>query len=109
MKYFCDNCHNLLYVNTSNNILTFNCMMCYSVYSSENDDSLRYEETQSGNLVIFKTILNNARKDPVNLKAHVTCPKCKYHTAKRVRLGAEMRLINICEDDKCGFQWLEMY
>lgn len=107
MKYFCDFCHNLLDINTTNDNLTFKCKTCYAIYSSENDDSLRYEETQSGNLIIFKTILNNARKDPVNLKAHVTCPKCKYHTAKRVRLGTEMRLINICEE--CSFQWIEMH
>jgi len=106
MKYFCDNCHNLLDINTTNDELTFKCLTCYAVYKSEDDDSLRYEETQGGNLIIFQTILNKAMKDPVNLKAHVTCPKCKYHTAKRVRLGTELRLINICEE--CGFQWIEM-
>jgi DNA-directed RNA polymerase subunit M/transcription elongation factor TFIIS len=106
MKHFCDNCHNLLDISTANDELIFKCLTCYSEYKSEPDDSLRYEETQGGNLVIFQTILNKARYDPVNLKAHVTCPKCKFHTAKRVRLGVELRLINICED--CGFQWIEM-
>lgn len=106
MKHFCDNCHNLLDINTTNDELTFKCLTCYVVYKSEDDDSLRYEETQGGNLIIFQTILNKAMKDPVNLKAHVACPKCKYHTAKRVRLGTELRLINICEE--CGFQWIEM-
>jgi DNA-directed RNA polymerase subunit M/transcription elongation factor TFIIS len=107
MKYFCDNCNNLLDINTSNDNLTFKCLTCLTTYKSEDDDSLRYEETHGGNLIIFQTILNKAMNDPVNLKAHVTCPKCKYHTAKRVRLGTELRLINICED--CGFQWIEMH
>jgi DNA-directed RNA polymerase subunit M/transcription elongation factor TFIIS len=106
MKHFCDNCNNLLEVNTSNDELTFKCRTCYATYKSEPDDSLRYEETQSGNLFLFQTILNNAMNDPVNIKAHVTCPKCKHNIAKRVRLGTELRLINICE--KCGFQWIEM-
>ena len=106
MKYFCDNCHNLMDINTTYDELTFKCLTCYAVYKSEDDDSLRYEETQGGNLIIFQTILNKAMKDPVNLKAHVTCPKCKYHMAKRVRLGTELRLINICEE--CGFQWIAM-
>ena len=106
MKYFCDNCNNLLEVNTVNNELTFNCMSCFTTYKSEDDDSLRYEETSGGNLVIFQTILNKAVKDPVTLREFVNCPKCKHNKAKRVRLGNELRLINICEN--CNFQWIEM-
>ena len=106
MKNFCDNCHNLLDVNTKNDILTFKCLTCYAVYKSEDDDSLRYKETQGGNLVIFQTILNKAKNDPLNLKTYTACPKCKNNISKVVRLGNEMRLINICEE--CGFQWIEM-
>jgi DNA-directed RNA polymerase subunit M/transcription elongation factor TFIIS len=104
MKYFCDNCKNLLDVSTTNDELTFKCMTCYTSYKSEPDDSLRYEETQGGNLILFQTILNEAVNDPVNLKEHVTCPKCKHGIAKSVRLGKELRLINICE--KCKVQWI---
>ena len=106
MKYFCDNCNNLLDINTTNDELTFKCLTCFASYKSEADDSLRYEETKGGNLVIFQTILNKAMNDPVNLKAYVTCHKCKHNIAKSVRLGDELRLINICES--CGFQWIEM-
>jgi len=104
MKYFCDNCCNLLDVNTANDTLVYKCHTCFSVYKSSDDDSLRYEETQGGNLIIFQTILSNAKNDPVNIKEHVDCPKCKNDVAKRVRLGKELRLINIC--DKCSFQWI---
>jgi DNA-directed RNA polymerase subunit M/transcription elongation factor TFIIS len=106
MKYFCDNCFNLLEVNTANELLTFKCLSCFTTYNSEPDDSLRYEESNTGSLIIFNKILSKAARDPVNLKAKVTCPKCKHNIAKRVRLGEEMRLINICE--KCSFQWIEM-
>ena len=104
MKYFCDNCCNLLGVNTANDELVFKCQTCFAVYKSSADDSLRYEETKDGNLIIFQTILTNAKNDPVNIKEYVNCPKCKNDIAKRVRLGNELRLINVCE--KCGFQWI---
>ena len=104
MKHFCDNCNNLLDISTANDELTFKCMTCYTTYKSKNDDSLRYEETQCGNLVIFQTILNEAVNDIANLKEYVQCPKCKHNIAKSVRLGNELRLIHICM--KCKFQWI---
>lgn len=104
MKYFCDNCNNLLDINTNNDELTFKCMTCYTVYKSEADDSMRYEETTGGNLIIFQTILNEAVNDPASLKERITCPKCKNCMAKTARLGSELRLIYICE--KCKFQWI---
>ena len=105
-KYFCDNCKNLLTSDTSNDELTFQCRTCFASYKSEPDDSLRYEETDSGNLIIFQTILNQAKDDPTGLKTKIDCPKCKHDLAKPVRLGDELRLIYVCE--KCGFQWIDM-
>jgi DNA-directed RNA polymerase subunit M/transcription elongation factor TFIIS len=105
-KHFCDNCHNLLETNTANDQLTFQCRTCLAVYKSEPDDSLRYEETNSGNIIIFQTILNKAKDDPVNSKTYIDCPKCKNNMAKPVRLGEELRLIYVCED--CGFQWIDV-
>ena len=104
MKYFCDRCKNLLDVLTANDKLIYKCQTCYTVYNSEDDDSLRYEETQGGDLDLFRTILANAKDDPVNLKARITCPKCKHHIAKCVRLGKELKLINVCEE--CDFRWM---
>jgi DNA-directed RNA polymerase subunit M/transcription elongation factor TFIIS len=106
MNQFCKTCNNLLQAYTDSDELVFKCMSCYNIYKSDPDDSLRYEETKCGNLVIFQTILNKAVKDNVNLRAYIPCPKCKYNKAKQVRLGNELRLINICE--KCKFQWIAM-
>jgi DNA-directed RNA polymerase subunit M/transcription elongation factor TFIIS len=106
MKHFCDICENLIEADVKNNTLKFVCMTCHTIYKAEPDDSLRYEETRGGNLVIFETILHKARQDPVGLKIHKQCPKCKHHLAKPVRLGDELRLINICES--CSFQWIDM-
>jgi DNA-directed RNA polymerase subunit M/transcription elongation factor TFIIS len=104
MKYFCDNCNNLLDVSTSNDELLFTCKTCYASYKSEPDDSLRYEETKTGALTIYQTILANAVEDPATIRAFMNCPKCKHNTAKQVRLGDELRLINICE--KCHMQYI---
>ena len=105
MKHFCDNCHNLLTPNTSSGTLVFKCLNCMSSYNSDADDTLRYSESKDGNLVIFQTIINKAKDGPATLKTRIKCPKCSNHIAKQVRLGNELRLINICE--KCGFQWIE--
>ena len=102
MKYFCTNCNNLLVVNTTNDKLSFKCINCHFITSADADDSLRYEEIKNGNLVIYKTLLNCAKKDPLNIKEKKTCPKCKHHISKNVRIGLELRLISVCE--KCGFQ-----
>ena len=104
MQQFCDICNNLLDISTTNDTLTFKCMSCFTTYKSEPDDSLRYEETKGGNLKIFQTILEEAVNDGNNLKKYVSCPMCKHHLSKSVRLGNELRLIHICE--KCKFQWV---
>ena len=106
MPQFCESCRNLLQPDTSNDVLTFRCMSCFDIYKSDPDDTLRYEETQGGGFGIFQTILNKAVKDHATIREFVPCPKCKAKKAKRVRLGDEMRLINICES--CNFQWIEM-
>lgn len=104
MKNFCDNCQNLLYIDTKNNELKFNCRTCLASYKSEDDDTLRYEETKNSNLIMFHTILNEAINDDATLKEFINCPKCKHNIAKSVRLGTELRLIHICI--KCSFQWV---
>ena len=103
---FCDKCKNLLNVNTTNGVLTFKCMTCFSIYDSTDDDTLRYEETKGSNIVLFQTILNNSVNDDTVLKSFSKCPKCKHNISKDVRLGNELRLIHNCE--KCKFQWIDV-
>ena len=55
MKIFCDMCHNILTTNT-NEKLTFKCNICFTVYKSEPDDTLIYEETPTSNILIYQTI-----------------------------------------------------
>ena len=104
MRNFCDTCNNLLQTDIMNDELVFKCMSCFSVYKSEPDDTLRYEESTNVNLSIFQTILNKSDRDAVCMRAFIECPKCKYNKAKCVRVGSDMKLIYICE--KCRFQWI---
>jgi DNA-directed RNA polymerase subunit M/transcription elongation factor TFIIS len=96
----------MLTTSTQNDNLTFKCGNCFTVYNSEPDDTLIYEESPSSNILIYQTILAEAVNDPVNIKEKINCPKCKHYIAKSVRLGNEMRIIYICE--KCNFQWIEV-
>lgn len=105
-KLFCDKCHNILVSSTANDQLTFKCQTCFTVYKGDDDDTLRFEETKGGNIGIFRKILDTAADDPVNLKAYVDCPKCKHNIAKRVRLGKEMKLLNVCI--KCKTLWMNV-
>lgn len=104
MVIFCKYCKNLLLVNTIDNVLKFECNSCHSKYDSSAEDSLRYEDTKGGNIMIFNKILQNAGKDPANPKVYKKCSRCQYEIAKQVRLGDEMKLINTCIN--CNYQWI---
>ena len=106
MTHFCENCRNLLDIIIVNDNLSLKCMTCTTLYNAEADDSLRYEETKGGNLMIFQTILNEAVNDAANLREYVTCHKCNHNKAKTVRLGSELRQIHICE--KCKARWIKI-
>jgi hypothetical protein len=69
------------------------------------DDTLRYEESKSSDVVTFGTLLKKAPYDPMNLKVFKKCSKCPSKIASQVRIGENMKLNNICV--KCKFQWLE--
>lgn len=102
---FCQECLNLLSVITTSDELFLKCIKCQKITLTGPKDSLRYEDIKGTNLVIYKTILQNAGKDPVNPKVKKDCKKCKNDIVKQVRLGSDMRLINICTN--CNEQWLE--
>ena len=104
MVIFCKYCNNLLSVNTIDDTLKFECNSCHTKYDATDEDSLRYEDTRGGNIMIFNKILQTASKDPINPKVYKKCPKCRYELAKQVRLGDEMKLINTCL--KCNHQWI---
>lgn len=105
MPLFCQICDNLLNVVTTSDEFYYKCINCQQAYKPNNNDSLRYEDIKGTNLIIYKTILQNAGQDPVNPKVYKDCKKCKNTIAKQVRLGDDLRLINICTN--CNNQWLE--
>jgi DNA-directed RNA polymerase subunit M/transcription elongation factor TFIIS len=101
----CKICNNLLAVITTAHEFYFKCEGCQQPYKPTDVDSLRYEEQEGTNLLMYKTILQHAGQDPVNPKVYKDCKKCENNIVKRVLLGDDMRLINVCT--KCQHQWLE--
>ena len=102
---FCKICDNMLSAITTADKFYFKCVRCQVTYEPEPNDTLRYEDIKGTNLLVYKTILKNAGRDPVNPKVRKTCTGCGNKIAKQVRLGDDMRLINVCT--KCGKQWIE--
>jgi DNA-directed RNA polymerase subunit M/transcription elongation factor TFIIS len=108
MSIFCNICNNLLTVITTNDDLYFKCTSCNKKFDYEPVDTLRYEEVIGTSLLMYKTILQHAGKDPVNPKVRKACinQKCDSTIVKQVRHEGDMRLINICID--CNEQWLNV-
>lgn len=101
---FCQLCNNLLTVITTADEFYFKCGNCQKTYTPNEEDTLRYEDSNNTNLVIYKTILRNAARDPVNPIVKQKCIKCTGELLKQVRIGDDLRLINICM--QCNEQWL---
>ena len=94
MSLFCKDCSNLLSITTTVDEFYFKCIKCQKIYTPDNNDSLRYEDVKGTNLLIYKTILQNAGKDPVNPKVKKECrnyKNCKNDILKQVRLGGKQR------------------
>ncbi len=104
MPLFCSICQNLLTVSTTADSFLFKCNKCERTEQPSDTDSLRYEDVSGINFTIYGAILRNAGKDPVNPKVAKKCT-CGNLTARQVRLGSEMKLINTCI--KCNEQWID--
>ena len=104
MPLFCSTCLNLMEIVTSSDSFVFRCNKCEKTEIPNDKDSLRYEMNTGTNLVVYKSILSKAGKDPVNPKVKKICD-CGYDKARQVRLGSEMKLINTCIE--CNRQWLD--
>lgn len=102
---FCSACDNLLTNIATPDSFYFRCNKCQKNYQPSANDTLRYEEIKGSDLQIFRAVLLNANEDPVNPKVYKTCKKCKHKIAKQVRLGQDMKLVNICI--KCKHSWFE--
>ena len=105
MPLFCSICNNLLSTITTADSFNFKCLNCHEIYKPTDEDTMIYEDTKGTDLVIYKTILQTAGRDPVNPKVYKDCEKCKKNIVRQVRLGENMRLINTCVN--CEYQWVE--
>jgi DNA-directed RNA polymerase subunit M/transcription elongation factor TFIIS len=101
---FCNICNNLLSVITTADTFYFKCNKCQENYTPSDKDTERHVETSNTELTMYKTILLNAGQDPVNPKANRKCV-CGNNIVKQVRIGSDMKVINICT--KCNKQWYE--
>ena len=105
MPEFCVACNNLLLIITKPDEFYFKCQRCQITYQPTPDDTQRFDYVKGTDLMIYRTILQNAGQDPVNPKVMKNCISCNNDVVKQVRLGEDMRLINICT--KCNKQWIE--
>jgi DNA-directed RNA polymerase subunit M/transcription elongation factor TFIIS len=99
----CKICQNLLTVITTHDNMFFTCVKCYVNYQPEINDSLLYVEKKGTDLSIYGVMLKYAGKDPVNPKIRKDCIACDNKILRQVRLGNDMKLINICI--KCDKKW----
>ena len=104
MPLFCPTCSNLMNIVTTADTFVFKCDKCETVEIPNDKDTLRYDNVSDTNLVVYKAILLNAGKDPVNPKVKKQC-ECGNDRTRQVRLGSELKLINTCIE--CGNQWLD--
>lgn len=104
MPLFCSVCRNLMTIATTADAFHYQCGKCMTFEAPSDRDTLVHEDVSGTNLTIYKAILYNAGKDPVNPKVKRAC-KCSNQFARQVRLGNEMKLINTCTS--CGDQWLD--
>jgi hypothetical protein len=102
---FCKECDNVLYEITTNSEFYFKCLSCNQIYQPTDNDTLRYESDKGNNLSMFKTILQNCVKDAMTPKIRKDCIKCDNNILRQVRIGDEMKIINVCIE--CKHQWLE--
>jgi DNA-directed RNA polymerase subunit M/transcription elongation factor TFIIS len=105
MPLFCTSCNNLLVVSTTMDSFYFKCNKCEKIEQPNELDSLRYEDVSGTNYSTHGTILRNAANDPVNPKVAKLCNNCGNKTARQIRLGNDMRIINTCI--KCNEQWID--
>ncbi len=101
---FCKECSNVLFEITTNSEFYFKCLSCNQIYQPTETDTLRYETDKSSDLIMFKTILQNCGNDPLTPKIKKQCIKCDNNILRQVRIGEDMRLINVCTE--CKHQWL---
>jgi DNA-directed RNA polymerase subunit M/transcription elongation factor TFIIS len=104
MAEFCDRCASFLLKDTVSGTLKFKCDSCHFEKKARDVDTLMYELTKTDHVNTFRTVLYNAHLDPLNPKARIACKKCSNKMVKQVRVGVDLKLINVCT--KCKHRFL---
>ena len=92
---FCTSCNNLLTTITKSDLFIFKCNQCNKDYQPNMYDTLVYEYSKEINISSHKNIFLNAELDPANPVIEKKCT-CGCPIMKQVRVGPEMKQINIC-------------
>ncbi len=98
MVKFCDICSKLLVIDTTPTTCRFICTNCNDrVTELTDEDTLLYERNIGQEIYKYGSILRNAGKDQLNKRVELKCSKCSHAYSRQVRIGEDLRLINVCE------------
>jgi len=101
---FCDDCKNLLNINTNNNVITFICKSCFKEFQSTDDDTLMLsvDLKESKTFYNYKTFIKLAGGDNLSPSVYKDCinKDCDEKIIKMITINEEMSIVYICP--KCG-------
>ena len=95
---FCNNCQNLLILQTTDIKIYFICSYCKNETDATDEDTLlSYSSIHSNEILNQKNAILTAADDPVNMRTEEDCPHCKKKTIHaHTRLNNNLKLILSC-------------
>ncbi len=99
---FCDNCNNILDKTTKNEILSFECLTCFTSIPAEPSDTLMLNISlrESESLYKEEIYLDIAKNDDLAPLVKKKCGKCDETEIKQIMVGEKMEAMYVCP--KCG-------
>ena len=106
MVKFCKYCNNILNINyTKEDTIIFLCDSCAVFHDAVAEDTLIYRKDYKNRFENhYGDILEHSKYDDIIYKINKKCIKCPNNIVKRVYVGEDMKLFNICT--KCNEIWL---
>ena len=86
MANFCPSCSNLMVTLSTSDTFLFKCVKCEKIKQPTDENTLILEEKNKVDIIVFKSVLQNAGSDPVNPKVEKKCEKCNYMTKNKTTL-----------------------
>lgn len=104
---FCNNCNNILYKSTENDILKYICNTCLLEKDASPEDTLMLNISFSDNKNLLKSeiYLNIANKDPISPYINENCTKCENTIIKQICIENNGKSIYICP--KCNNRFMK--